>query len=90
MSREDFKAELECLKAMPAGVDRDMQLFKWKHKHWDKQKIFSTLHGGDCTGNLIKVLSNDLVWEDTCEIEGKKIILEYERNFNEFVKWLQQ
>lgn len=78
------------LKGMKPGVERDLYLFHWKHRYWPAGKIFSTLHGGDCAGNFLLAISNKLAWADTIMLDGKKIVLEYERNFNDFVKWFKE
>lgn len=72
------------LKAMSAGVERELTLYRWKHKNTEIG-LFSTAHGGDCAGNLIKALSGPFEWEDRVIVNGKKIVLEYEQNFNLFV-----
>jgi len=85
-----IKELLARLEAMPPGVERDYELFAWKHANWPERKIFSTQHGGDCAGNLLKVLAGELFWPEKGEVDGKMVILELEKNFNEFVTWLKQ
>ena len=80
---------LSYLEQMPAGIARDFFLFQWKWKYCPDAGLFSTAHGGDCAGNLLKALAGELVWEDTAIIDGKKVVLEYERNFNNFVQKLK-
>lgn len=78
---------LSKLKEMTAGVGRDMFFYYWKHANFPKAGIFSTKHDGDCAGNFLKAIEGTLgEWPDTTIEDGKQIVLEYERNFNSFVK----
>ena len=85
-----MKNLLQQLINLPAGIERDFVLFKWKHANWPPSKLFSAAHGGNCAGNFINALCYLLEWEDTTKINGKTVVLEYERNFNEFVDWARQ
>lgn len=78
------------LREMQPGLDRDMVLFQWKHRNWPPAGIFSTAHGGEASGNFLRALDGDFDWPETAQYEGKTIVLEYEKNFNAFVKWTKQ
>jgi hypothetical protein len=84
----DAKKFIKILREMPEGVERDLFLFRWKNSQ-GKFGIFSTKHNGDCAGNVLKVLEGKLVWEDFDIINGQRVCLELEKNFNAFINWLK-
>jgi len=75
------------LREMPPCLERDIVLFRWKFRNWPPAGLFSTAHGGDASGNFLRALDGDFDWPETAVCEGKTIVLEYEKNFNAFVKW---
>lgn len=76
------------LQAMPSGVERELVLFRWKHKNTNIG-LFSTAHGGDCSGNFLKAMTGKFEWDEYVITNGKKDLIEYERNFNLFVAELR-
>lgn len=87
MEPKEFVATL---RKMPEGIERDLFLFRWKYSYPNfKFGLFSTKHDGDCAGNLLKVLDGELTWDNFAIIDGQKVLLELEKNFNAFINYLK-
>lgn len=76
------------LHSMPPGVERELFGYRFKHKFFPGVGLFSTKHNGDWTGNLLLTLERKLKWEEINIVDGKKVVMEYERNYNNFVQEL--
>ena len=87
---DSLRALVGSLRKIEPSLERDMALFQWKHRNWQPGGIFSTAHSGDAAGNFLRALDGDFDWPETAVYEGKTIVLEYEKNFNAFVKWAKQ
>lgn len=86
---EDVSDFIGHLQQSPPSIERELFLFYWKHKNTPAIGLFSTAHGGDCSGNFLLALEGKLEWPETTILQGKKITLEYEQNFNTFVRTIQ-
>lgn len=84
----DVPMLLMLLSTMSPGCERDLVFYRWKHRNAPDIGLFSTALGGDAAGMFLRCLTFGETWPDTAVSEsGKKVVLEFERNFNDFVKW---
>lgn len=87
----DHETFVSILLMSKPSIDRTMFFYKWKNKHYPEIGCFSVAHGGDPACNFIQAISSQgLDWPETAIINGKKEILEYERNFNLFVATMKR
>jgi len=90
MNASAVKSLISALAGMPAGVEREMVFYRWKHANCPSAGLFSCAHGCDSAGNFLLAMAGEFEWPETAVFEGKTIVLEYERNFNNFVKWAKK
>jgi hypothetical protein len=84
--KEQIIEFIKHLKSMPESVERECEFFNWKHKYFKNAGTFSPSHGGNCSGHFIQSLEGKLKWDEFTTIDGKRVLLELEQNFNVFVK----
>ena len=83
--KQEVQAFLFILQTTEEGIEREMYGYRFKHQFFTDVGLFSTAHNGNWTGNFLDVLLRKETWEDITVIDGKRVVMEYERNFNTFV-----
>jgi hypothetical protein len=85
----DIDEAIRVLSELPFSVDSILLFYRWKHAVAPKIGLFSTAHGGDVINHFLLALRGELVWPETTIIDGQKVTLEYEANFNAFVRFVK-
>jgi hypothetical protein len=77
------------LRGMPEGVDRDWFLygFKYSKEPYKNVGLFSTAHGGNVSGTLLRCLDTNTNWIEK-DADGKDV--EYGKNFNMFLSLIRK